>query len=399
MPLQDHFTRQIDSIRDFMAAPDTSLARLEYAAEAEPVVRRILLGLHDEESAHSMIFCDAPFESDPQYSEQCLQWVVESNEDARQELAEHDVHLPPPPRQRNQAAFAEYLCATRAALPEGVGGYTVVLAPERVADDQAFAAWVEGVARRTTAPGAKLLVLDASEVARLQGVEDRSQRACRLEINFGAEGVEAKLRKDLAGDQLSPEERGQYLALASAYDAARQSFPEAIAGLQEALPLLAEHGQPAEYANALYSLGTAHIRAKQATEAEAALAQAAQVCLENALSPLLALVLTNLGVALQALDRIEEAVESFNAAVATFEGLGHLPGKALSLDAKAATLAAAEQNAQAEQAWLDALATYDEVTSEQFAAQRQAACKELRSKLKAFYESTEQHEKAAALKG
>jgi tetratricopeptide (TPR) repeat protein len=93
------------------------------------------------------------------------------------------------------------------------------------------------------------------------------------------------------------------------------------------------------------------------------------------------MVLTNLGVVLYRQERMEQALQSFEVAQATCQAQGLRPAEAHVLDCLAKTYEADGRLEEAERSWNEALAVYDSMSSETFAAAREGGRADILDKL------------------
>jgi tetratricopeptide (TPR) repeat protein len=157
--------------------------------------------------------------------------------------------------------------------------------------------------------------------------------------------------------------------------------------------MIDREGSPEEKAQALYNLGNTQLGKPDAAAAEQSFVQAVEICVARGVKPLLPLILTNLGIALYRQGKKAQSLKSFQVARDNCRAQKMRPVEAHVLDCMAKAYQEDNQHEQAEQAWLEALALYDGITSEFFADLRKAGREDILAKLEQHYRATRQQGK------
>lgn len=402
MPLKDFFQQQIDALKLFLDAPGQHLRVLQHEPDTLHLVRKVLVGLDDDpQCPHLLVATAQPFDDAEQWCGAVLAELSTANEGFREALASQRVALPRAPADDGSPAagrLARYVSAVADALPDHAGAYTVIVDPPQVSDDAGFFAAVSALVQAFTADWAKLLVLDRRREPRLEGIEQQHPRASVQVFHMDPAEIEAQAKRDLAADRaLDPLQRRQYTAMLGAFAFARHDHAEAAQHQQQVTQMAEQEGTPAEQANAHYNLGNTYLAQQELALAEEHLTRAGEIAMEHDVDLLLAMALCNLGVTLHHQGRADEALQSLDTSRQTFKVADNRPGEAHALDTKAAALAQLERNEEAEQAWLEALALYEGITSNVLGDVRDSGRADIQGKLKRFYESTGQASKAAGV--
>ena len=265
---------------------------------------------------------DGPFAYANQFFNDLLKELSEAGEAHRDELAAEGVELPRPgdPWVPTHIRFERYVSATAGSFPDSVGSYVIVLDPKRIDGPSAFAGAMHYLAEQTKSERVKYLVLEDRNRPVLDEVIQRSERASDQDFHLSPDRIEAQVNRDLESGRLSPRDRCQYLAMAGAFAFARGETAKAVQLQAEALKLAEQVGDPSDQANVLYNLGNAHLKNKELPAAEDSFVRAAQICLAHQLNPLLAMVMSNLGVTLHRAGRVDEALASLDVARSHVQG-------------------------------------------------------------------------------
>lgn len=395
MPLKEFFQDQITELRRFMEILGETLR----VVQCDPDIKQLLLKIfarldEDEKNPHIMVATQVPFHTEEQFFSTVIKELAESNEEVRADLAEVGVELPPAPADDGttpwRERFVRYVYGVTKNLPDSIGAYVVIIDPEEITNAAGFHAAMTYLANHTPSLWAKYIVVDQRQAPLLADIEEQSLLAAIQVFYLAPEQMEQQVRDDLQGGWLSPVERRQYMALLGAFASAHGNDDEALQTQQEVVRLAQAEGSRAEQATAYYNLGNSHLKQEEFEQAEACFTQAAEICLDADINPLLAMVLTNLGITLHCRDHLDEALECLSVARRTYAAMNNKPGEAQALDCQADILAKAERPDEAEQAWRDALAMYDGITSKALTDVRDAGRTDILSKLERLHGATEQ---------
>jgi tetratricopeptide (TPR) repeat protein len=407
MPLSTAFEEKLDEIRTFIESGPQRLMAIQHDEDLRQPLLKMLLGLEDDpDYPHILVYSDLSYEHSDQYLEELLVELSSGNEELRDELAGADINLPsvpamPPRKDRPPEVPAEVLASYQTdvaeCLPDTIGSVVLVLEPQEVDQEEEFAWAILTLASSTESEWAKYIVLDRREDPMLANLEEVPDLATSVQFYISPPEIEERVNADLANGNLSPLERRQYTLMAGAFAASGGRPEEAEEHQLAALEMADEEGSPEEQANILYNLGNNYLEQERHEEAEDAYLKSANICLEHEVNPLLALVLTNLGVDLFHLRRIDQSLESFDVARRTFKALNNPPGEAHALDNKARVLHAEGRLEEAEETWKEALEIYDGISAPHLQDVRQGGREDIIDKLMRFYEKTNQKEKRAAL--
>jgi tetratricopeptide (TPR) repeat protein len=360
MPLTDVLQHQVDQLRAFLDDTRRSMCIIQHDPDVKPVLHRLLTGLESDAACPHLLWGTVTaFHHQSQYFRDVLKELIAANERQRAELAAVGVALTPPSSAGYWAAtreqFVEYVSRVADTLPDVVGAYAIVIDPEAVDHVREYEEAMYFLASHTQSQRVKYLVLDQRSKPLLGGCERDSDHISLQVFRFSPEEIERQVEDDLARNgSLSPLERRQYTAMLGAFAFARREYDEAERRQREVLHQAWEAGEAGEQAIAYYNLGNTYLSAEDPERAEACYTRAGEVCLETQSHPLLAMTLTNLGIALSRRGRMAEAMRSFETACLTFQAIKNDTGAAYSLDCKAAVLAQAGHNRGAEEAWLSA---------------------------------------------
>lgn len=404
MSIQSLFERQIEAIRDFMDLPNKSLLAVQYDEDGEELLRRVLVRLEgDDDDPNVMLAIDLPFTDEISYFTAALDELHQKNEAFRDELAEVGVELPVLPDGPASAAlrrFESYASAVAESLPDAIGSYVVVLDPDSVADADRYRESMVRLADATDSPWAKFIVLDPMERAHLTGLDEEAKLADVHVFRVGSDDIEREIEAALqAPDDLTPVEVRQYTAILAGFAFGRQQYDRARELQERWAELVQADGSTAEAANAYYNLANTLVAQEEFETAEPYYVRAAELCMDEDLNSLLALVLCNLGMTLSRLRRDEDAVSSFTIARDTFKAIGQPPGEAHVLDSMAGAHRRLGNNDEAEACWLEALSVYTGIDSEVMTQVGSGGASDIRGKLEAFYRETGQEWKIASLPG
>jgi tetratricopeptide (TPR) repeat protein len=377
---------------------------VEVAPDLKQLLLRTLLKLdQDATSPHRLMMLDTPFLSSSQFFTALHAEITQHCEKHRQAVPALARALTPgdstleklPP----SARFERLVSALADAISQSVSSFVLILDPPEVKDPEAYRQAVGWLAENTRSRWAKYLVLDDRLNSLLDRIETESRRAAVQEFHFPPEAIEKQIRADVHDPRrLTPFERRQYVGMLAGFAFARQQYAEAERLQRGWLEMIDREGKPEEKANALYNLGNTHLGKREASAAEQSFVGAVEVCLAQGLSPLLPLVLTNLGVALHRQGKTAQALKSFQIARDNCRAQKLRPVEAHVLDCLANVYQQHNQCGQAEQCWLQALALYEGIASEFFDDLRQAGSEDILIKLERLYRATGQADKLDRLR-
>jgi hypothetical protein len=121
----------------------------------------------------------APFRDPSRYADDLISALREQYEAARPELRARRIPAdwePPTalPEETDEAFLLRFAALLQAFYAERMQCLVLVLAPETVADDQAFSGWTERLLGLSIPATLRLLVLDLAEAPRLDGLDERT---------------------------------------------------------------------------------------------------------------------------------------------------------------------------------------------------------------------------------
>jgi tetratricopeptide (TPR) repeat protein len=387
MALKSFFTDQIETLKDFLIHRRQTLHCVRVEPDMRPLLIKILQGLdQDPQCPHLMLWSEVPFDNRRQYFEALLQELTEDLRRWEMPLKAAGFEFRPGPEQKRglspEAKFLAHAAALADALPANVGSLVLVLAPDRIGDAEGYRAAARFLADRTPTRWLKYLFIDGRKQPALAGIERECPRAGAQDFHITPEEIENRTRADLErGFGLSPTEKRQYMALLAGFAFARKEYDDALRLQQRSLEMLGPGDPAAEAANAHYNLGNTHLARKEYPAAEAAFGKALEIALDRQVDGLVPVVLTNLGVTLFRQGRREHAPQSFRVARDACKAQQLRPVEAHVLDCQAMTYEADGQLDEAERCWNEALAVYDSMSAETFAAAREGGRADIRHKL------------------
>lgn len=377
MPLKSFFTAQVELLRLFMLDPNQTVRSIRVDPDMKPLLMKTLAGMDaDESSPHVMACSEVPFDTEAQYFESLLAELAADVAKWERPLkaAGYEFRLWPedlgffPPQEK----FVTYAGALADSFPDHVGSFVLILAPDAIADPARFRKAIEYLAANTPSPWMKFLVIDERKEPVLDKIDERAPAIWHQTFHISPEEIEAEAKADLAkGYGLSPHEVRQYTALVAGCAFARREYDEAFRLQLQWVELATKEGAPAEVANACYNLGNTHMARKDYPAAEETYGRALDLALDHNIGPLLPMVLTNLGVTLYRQGRHDQAVQSFHIAREHCQAQNLKPTEAHVLDCMGKTYEAGGQPDKAARCWNEALAVYDGMSSETFAAARE----------------------------
>jgi tetratricopeptide (TPR) repeat protein len=399
MPLTDLLQNHVDQLRTFLDDTRRSMRIVQHDADLKPVLHRLLTVLESDDACPHLLWGTVTaFHNQSQYFRDVLKELIAANESQRSELAAVGVELTPPSSEGYWAAtreqFVEYISRVADNLPDVVGAYAIVIDPEAVDQGRDYKEAMHFLASHTRSKRVKYIVLDRRSKPLLDGCDRYSDCISIQVFRLSPEEIESQVEDDLDHNgSLSPIERRQYTAMLGAFAFSRRDYGEAERRQREVLHQSWEAGDAGEQTIAYYNLGNTYLSAEDPERAEACYTRAGELCLETQNNPLLAMTLTNLGIALSRQGHMAEAMESFNTACLTFQAINNYPGAAYSLDCKATVLAKAGHTRGAEEAWLSALALYDSIDSDTLREVRDCGRKDILGKLNQFFKQSGQPHK------
>lgn len=403
MPIAVYFDEQLAQLRIFMEFPFGTLRLLRHDPDLRPMMLRMLAGLDQQpDNPHVMLPCTTPFRDRGQYARELLAEVVTATEACRAALAETGVVLPMPggacASEAPEARFVAYVSAVAERLPaRSIGSLVIVIAPEEIGDEAAFAATIAYFAAHTRSRWAKYIVLDRRQDPMLGDLHERNPRVSQQTFHLSEFEIERRVTDALSRRELSAAEQLRYASMLARFHLARRDFSQAAALLRTSIDAARAADSPRDLAASLYDLGNAHLGQEAFAEAERCYAEAVDICIAERLDGLLAMVLTNLGVALQRQGRDAEAAESFAAARRLYAAQNDPTGQGYVLDSEAEALFASGRTAEAETRWHEAIRVYGAISSPQLHKLRDASRAGAVDKLRRLYHETGQRDKLATL--
>lgn len=355
-----------------------------------------------EDNPHFTIACGMNFENPDQFFNALLSRLDEEYKKHSDNLRKQGVQFQLPFEENEPlhpaVKFIQYAQALTDGMPDQMGALVFLLDPEEIADKQQYALTVEYLAENTSSEWVKYLVLDERVKPMFEGLDEKLEQVTVQTFYLPPEEIEKQISKDMQNpDKLTPLQKRQNLGLLAGFAYGKKDYDQA-AKLQKEWAWLAQsEGDPNEAANAFYNLGNTWYAKEAYDDAKDCFTRSADICLDNNINGLLPLVLTNLGLTLNKLQRIDDAIESLKVARNTFKALKHIPGQAHVLDCLACIYHENQYPELAEKSWLVAKSLYDGITSDAFTDVREAGSKDIVEKLKRFYTSTGQSQKIQQL--
>lgn len=399
MSLKSVFSEQIDALREFMADPSQTMRAVRYEPDVEPLLEKILVKLDDDDdNPHVMVVCRCACHSRSEYFQQLLDEVVEQNERHRKGLSEVGVELPRPAADVGaDSGLEQYVSAVADCLPSWLGSYVIVLYPEEITDEESFKSVAYSLLASSRTELAKYMVFDRQSDPILDDLAEQSPRASVQVFEFSPDEIQKRIAEDLQGDALSPQERLKYVAMAGSFALAKKDFAEAEKMQLQALEMARQQESVGDEAAGHYNLGNTYLAEDKIELAQQHFSQAVEIGIDQEMHSLVAMALTNFGIALHRGGDTEQSLESFDVARQTFQAVNNPPGIAVALDNKAQVLHHEGRNEEAEQAWLEALSVYDGITAVTFSKLRETGRQDIRAKLEEFYQATGQAHKSGQL--
>ncbi len=388
MPLRNFFIEQQRQLLDFLSSQELVVCLLSHADDIRKLVSKSLLALDEDEShAHMLIYVDQAWQSEDDFCEHLLARLSEQADVYRPELSSVGIKLPNPLINIEGKPLVQLIAAAEVLL-QSIPAEDCTLAficawddLEDVASANRMLLNFIGLVRSSRL---KLIVLDAFPKPRFASLAEQHPRVGIQEFHLAMDKVEQQVNVALANEQLLGLDRIRYLGMAGAFAAAHRRYDEAEARQGEILKLVGDVDSPSDEAMACYNLGNTYLNRQRFTEAEAQFGRAAEICLAHKMNPLLAMVLTNLGITLHRQQRLDEALQCLEISQRTFAALDNRPGEAYVLDCRANILGLENQVEPAEQAWRQALACYDSITNPTMADVRKHGREDILVKLTAF---------------
>ena len=390
MPLRNFFLDQQNQLLDFLSSEELVVCLLSHAADIRQLVNKSLLALDEAEThAHIFVYIDQPWRSENDFYEHLIDRLHEQADAYRPELAEVGIKLPDVLTGATGTPLARLITATNVLL-KCIPSESCTLAFICEWDDLQDIAGASGCLLNFVAAvrssRLKLIVFDDFPKPRFADVADKHPRVGVQSFHLAMDKVEQQVNAALAGGKLVGLDRVRYLGMAGAFAAAQRRHDESEARQVEILKQVNETDSPADAAMAHYNLGNTYLNRERLTEAEASFGRAAEICLAQKMNPLLAMVMTNLGVTLHRQQRLNESLQCLDISRRTFAALDNRPGEAYVLDCRANILGLENQVEPAERAWRDALACYDSIHNPTMADIKKHGREDILVKLKAFME-------------
>lgn len=401
MPLAAYFEEQLEQLRVFLEFPGTCTRILRHDPDMQEMLLRLLAGFdRQDDNPHVMLLHTTPFHDEEQYCTALL------------ETLQVACDLPDWPAGAALAAqtrggrplagaavrFARLAAHTAERLPRHcLGSLAHILLPDRIDDMAGFAATAAFLAKHTSSPWCKYILFDDRTNPRLATLGGRPPRVSIQTFHLSPEDIERRLSDKLSTQSMAAAEQLRYAAMLAGFHFARREFAQAAALQRTSIEAARRAEAPRDEATGWYNVGNTHLAAEEFAEAEACYGKAVDLCLSEQLDNLLAMVLTNLGVALQHQHRDEEAVASFAAARKLFRARNDRPGEGYLLEAQGQALQATGHPDDAERRWLEAIDVYEGISSDNFATLRTNSQDNVHDRLRRLYDQTGQREKLAAL--
>lgn len=386
MPLQDLFTRQIDSIRRFMRVQGQPLHALQVPSDLKPMVMKVLTRLDDDPHyPHIMMGATTAFFHEQQFFTDLHTLVVAELERAADQLAASgtQIKLDPDANSRVRDRFVKSFSQIADRLPRPVRSMVLVLDPEKIEDQEGYLEAMAWLADNTPSRRAKYLVFDDGTGPSLANLPERSRGASVGQFDIKPHQIEAQVQADMANPAiLSEMEKRQYVALSAGFAFSKGQYGEALRLNGQVLTMLSEQEREGpEAASVLYNIGNAHLANGDPVAAGTHYEQALEICMAKKVDGIMPMILSNLGLALHRQQRMEEAVQCFQIARKSSQVQHHPLLEAHVLDTLAGIYQAERQYPEAERCLLDALAMYQGIKSEFFADLSKSGQADIESKL------------------
>lgn len=402
----DFFAEPMDRIRQFLQSRELTVLIIRHDPDLDQILQKFLLALdQDEENPAVLVGVQAAYHDPVSFATDVLRDLVEHNEVQRQPLASMGIQLPRPgvpsgaggPAEDAAAVLSAYVSDVADGLPGWAGAYGVVLRPKEITDVTGYRNFVRFLAESTRSEWAKYLVSDRRVRPLLDGLPQECARVSVQDFALSPEEIEHRVQAELAGGKLDAKQTRLYSSLTAAFAFSKKDYAQAALAQEEVLRKCREEGVASEEAQALYNLGNTYAASHRYQQAEETLARAVEVASAEEMHALASMALTNLGVTLQRLGRIEESLAAFQAARSMFRSLQHRPGEIHVLDSHAAVLALAGRNDEADAVWREALTLCDSMTAPHLNRLRDSARRDILARMRRFYESTQQLERIQTL--
>jgi tetratricopeptide (TPR) repeat protein len=393
--------RQVAELAQFFEPSAKKFWLLQHPTDMQDIVVKVLAGLKDDPENNNVFFAfDAPFNDAEEYFHIIRHEFEEELQLLEPEFTQFAIKLPPPSRNEKGTELerlARRVDAVAKLFPDGTGSLVFLLRPESIGNDAKYAQALAKLTRLTKAPRSKYTLVYFGKSKEIFELAKQGDEFGGQNLQLSPEQIEAQIELDLKAPSVNWFERMQYTAMAGAIAFSKGDLDKAMALQTDVLQAAESKGTPVDIATGMYNLGNTQLKKKLFLEAEQTLTQAAEICLEAENDNLLAMVLINLGVALQRQGKLEEAMTNFDAGRALFKAVNYPAGEIHALDSKAASLAAANKNEEAEQAWREALQVAAAIPEVPLADLRESCLEDIHDKLRRFFEITGQKDKARAL--
>jgi tetratricopeptide (TPR) repeat protein len=404
VPLEDIFQNQVDQLRAFLDDKRKVMRIVQHDPDLKPLLNKLLAALEaGDDSPHLFWTTGTPFYNQSQYFRDILIGLIDANESHRAELAEVGVELNPPSPDGNWAAtrgqFVEYLSSVADDLPDFLGVYAILIDPDEIHDPRDYEEAIYFLASNTRSKRVKYIVLDQRSKPLLDEFDRYGDRISIQVFRFSPEQIEKQLKDDLNhNSSLSAVERRQYTALMASFAVSRKDYREAERIQREVLSESLKVGNPGEQAVAYYNLGNTYISMEAFDLAEDCFTRSGELCIETGSDLLLAMSLTNLGIALHRQGFSGDAISSLDSACRIFRATNNHIGAAHCLDHKASICAETGYKNRAEKSWLEALAIYEALKGDALKEVSRAGRDDIIGKLNRFFKKTGQPHKVRYLK-
>lgn len=359
MPLTEFFAEQFQTLRDFFVSPKTVVQVVYVDPDLRELLIRALVKMQDEENfAHLIIPSDEAHEDHESYTRALASLVDDEIKKNSTLLSSLNVAVPP------GGDFLTRAAALADALPDHAGSVVFLVEPGSVADPGAYARTIETFANECASKWLKFLCIETRTEPRLKDRTLELERVGSQTFFLSPEEIEKKAREALdQPEKLDAKTHRQHLALVAGFAAAKGDSPQALQYQTKWIELSEKDAEPGELASALYNQANSLASLERFAEAEEVLVRAGEICIENDVQQLLALVLTNLGVTLFRQGRNGESEEILSVARKTFHELNNLPGEAHVFSCLSELHRRDRRNQDAEEDLLAALALYDGMQS------------------------------------
>ncbi|PAY21516.1 hypothetical protein CKO51_00130 [Rhodopirellula sp. SM50] len=382
MLLQDYFADQLHQLRTFFDEPDCGAKLLAVDEQLISIVEKTLIKLDGlDDNPHVLHPTTTAFDDVTSYAIAVLNELFSDNEEQREALSKVGVEIPVPGEGDPITRLADYVQRFSDSWPPSEGHYIVILHPESVAVPEQFLDLAAALAGKTTPPIVKWIFFVDSDVVPDDFPDDHPiLHLQRWEAS--SQEVQQEVVDQLESDELPPPDRLRLTSMAAGFAAGEGDMESTQLLHQETIRLSREQGDVPSEATAHYHLGNALLAEQQFDLAEGHLSQSAVLAVDCEMHSLVGMAMTHLGVCLHALERDDEAVAAFDAAAATFDGLGDLPAHARVYDVRALHALSKGDKEQAKIHWSHALSIFESIEPGPLDPVRDAGIEEFQEKLR-----------------